>query len=130
MSPSPPFVSFTIPGEGVPKGRPRFNRRSGNFYTPKTTKVYEDCVALLAVATRARYTKEIDVRVEVVIYTKKKSPADIDNISKSVLDGMQRGGMLEDDVQVWGLDVRRVVSDNPRVDVRVTKLGKRESEND
>jgi Holliday junction resolvase RusA-like endonuclease len=99
-------TSFTIPGEGVPKGRPRLNRK---------TKVYEDCVALVASASHARYTKDTELRVQVLIFTNKKSPADIDNIVKSVLDGIQKGGVIEDDSQVCDLHIQRIKSSDPKV---------------
>lgn len=54
------------------------------------------------------------------IFTSKKSVGDADNIAKSVLDGMQRGGLIEDDSQVWELGIKRVRSSNPRVEVLVT----------
>jgi Holliday junction resolvase RusA-like endonuclease len=96
------------------------------LYTPQTTKVYEDCVALVARASRARYTREVGLVVEIMIYTNKKSPADCDNIAKSVLDGMQKGGMIEDDSQVWNLYVSRIRSPNPRVCVSVTPTQEQE----
>lgn len=111
---------IVIPGEGVPKGRPRLNRKTGTLYTPKTTKVYEDCVALVAQASRTRYSIDIALDVQMTIFTSKKSVGDADNIAKSVLDGMQRGGLIEDDSQVWELGIKRVRSSNPRVEVLVT----------
>lgn len=92
------------------------------LYTPKETKVYEDMVALVARSTRARYNVETAVRVEIVLYTKKKKPPDCDNSTKSLLDGMVKGGLLEDDSQVWELNVKRVRSNNPRVNVRVNAI--------
>lgn len=120
-------TSFTVPGEGVAKGRPRLNRKTMTLYTPKTTKVYEECVGLVAKASRATYNKEIALAVQIVIYTAKKSPPDGDNIEKSILDGMQRGGLIEDDSQVCNCHWRVVRSDNPRVEVLVTPT-MRESE--
>ena len=117
LSSAPAFL--TIPGEAVPKGRPRFNRKTGTLYTPKETKVYEDCVALVAKASRASYTKDIALAVQIVIYTAKKSVGDADNIAKSVLDGLQKGGAIEDDSQVWLLVIKRIRSKNPRVDVHI-----------
>ena len=89
------------------------------LYTPKTTKVYEDCVALVARSTRVVYNKGTDLAVMIEIYTAKKSPPDGDNIEKSILDGMQRGGLIEDDSQVNYCSWKIVRSSNPRVEVTV-----------
>lgn len=113
-------TKLVVPGEGVPKARPRLNRKTMTLYTPKNTKVYEDCVALVAKASRARYNREVALAVEITIYTAKKSPPDGDNVEKSILDGMQRGGLLEDDAQICDCHWRVVGSDNPRVEVLVT----------
>lgn len=44
-SSSPPAVlKFTVPGQPIAKGRPRFV--GGNVITPARTKEYEGCVAL------------------------------------------------------------------------------------
>lgn len=121
-APSPPTTSFTIPDEVVPKGRPRLNRKTGTLYTPKETKIYEEVVGLVVKSTRTCYSRSQAVRVECTIYTKKGKPPDCDNAAKSILDGMQKGGLLEDDSQVWELYVKRIVSSTPRVEVVVSPI--------
>lgn len=78
---------LTIPGRPVPKGRPRMSKY-GHAYTPKTTREYEDkikahCMDLV--------DEPIDTTVEVVMrfYIAGKAKPDIDNLIKSVLDGLQ-----------------------------------------
>jgi Holliday junction resolvase RusA-like endonuclease len=38
-------ATFVVPGKPVPKARPRFSKRTGRPYTPKTTRSYEALVA-------------------------------------------------------------------------------------
>lgn len=113
------MTHLIIPGEAVPKGRPRLNRKTMTLYTPKTTKDFENMVGLIASSTHARYDKGTAVKVTITLYTAKKNPPDSDNCSKSILDGLQKGGLLEDDSQVWELHIKRVRSANPRADVMV-----------
>ena len=40
------IVRLTIPGEPVPKGRPRFSRFSGRAYTPTKTRNFEAVVKM------------------------------------------------------------------------------------
>lgn len=115
-------VQLSIPGEPVPKARPRLNRKTMTLYTPKETKDYETMVAAVALSTGARYTKGTPVSVEILLFTAKKNPPDCDNCSKSILDGLQKGGLLENDSQVWRLHITRVRSDRPRASVLVTPI--------
>lgn len=112
---------YIIPGECVPKGRPRFRRR-GHAYTPKKTKLYEKQVKEYLIAQGA---KPSDKPLEVWIYVYKqplkswskkliaratrglvladKKP-DVDNYTKSVLDA-SNGILFSDDKQVVSLHV-------------------------
>lgn len=112
---------YIIPGECVPKGRPRFRRR-GHAYTPAKTKLYEKQVKEYLIAQGA---KPSDKPLEVWIYVYKqplkswskkliakatrglvlanKKP-DVDNYTKSVLDA-SNGILFSDDKQVVSLHV-------------------------
>lgn len=112
---------YIIPGECVPKGRPRFRRR-GHAYTPKKTKLYEKQVKEYLIAQGA---KPSDKPLEVWIYVYKqplkswskkliaratrglvladKKP-DVDNYTKSVLDASNKL-LFNDDKQVVSLHV-------------------------
>lgn len=98
-------MRFHIPGRPVPKGRPRMSR-TGGVYTPKTTAEYEKAVArswYLAYGDRAL---EGRLRLLVNVHTDRHQKQDVDNLAKSVLDGMQRGGAFaEGDQQVYSLTV-------------------------
>jgi len=107
-------IRFTIPGKPVPKGRPRVNRKTGAVYTPRETKDYERTVAgafLAAGQGKPNHTGavalDIEVfpdRVEVALQLREspapKHKADLDNILKSVADGLQRVGAFNDDRQI------------------------------
>ena len=69
-------VMFTIYGEPVPKGRPRFARR-GNFvstYTPTKTKTYEDEVHYMAACAMGS-SKPLEGAVEAYICITHAIPA-------------------------------------------------------
>ena len=127
-------------GDPIPKGRPKFARR-GKFvsvYTPKKTAGYEKAVGLLAkMAMQGRPAMPDAVSVSVRAFfaipsswSKKKrleameckiyptSKKDVDNICKSVLDGMN-GIVFVDDGQVVDLTVSKRYSENPRVEIVV-----------
>ena len=111
-------VSFTIPGKPTGKGRPKFF--GGHAVTPQKTRNYESLVALKAESVMkdlpdSRLGLPCVVRVHAYYaipksYSKKKHAAalegklapgkpDLDNIVKSVLDGMN-GIAFKDDVNV------------------------------
>ena len=101
-------LTIEVPGNPVPKGRPRFSR--GRVFTPKRTSDYEAIVAVAAqnAMKEAGVTKTsemVEVTVTAVIEIpksyrgKKRTDAllgrtapspDIDNLAKSILDGMNR----------------------------------------
>jgi Holliday junction resolvase RusA-like endonuclease len=132
------LVTFKVEGTPVPKGRPKFARR-GNFvstYTPKTTLQYEDLIA--DKAKRAMGSSEpLETALEAFFYfsipipqsySKKRTEAclkglerpmkkDLDNLIKSVADGMNKI-VYKDDAQIVSLHATKVYGE-PYVEVLI-----------
>ena len=129
------IIKFTIPGEPVSKGRPRFTRK-GFAYTDKRTAKFENLVRLAYSETFPdRIPSEAPVALSVDAYfsipkswSKKKredaanhillktSRPDLDNIVKSVSDGLN-GVAWRDDAQICMLNSWKGFSENPRTEV-------------
>lgn len=110
---------FTVPGRPRGKERPRMGR-NGRFYTPKTTREYEELVACFArMAYKEKPTKH-PVRLDLIIRSS-KSRADISNILKSIEDGMN-GIVYIDDRQIKEIHISRTEGDGEGVDVAVSLL--------
>lgn len=113
---------LTIPGEPVAKERPRKGAH-GNFYTPRATAAYEEMVGMYALRL-PRYQGPVSLNVTFFVTPRpqQKLP-DIDNLIKSVLDGLQKGGAIVDDVQVSELNACRMLeTKHPRVELRIVAL--------
>jgi Holliday junction resolvase RusA-like endonuclease len=134
------MTMFTVYGEPVGKGRPRFVRR-GNFtqtYTPAKTKSYEDEIRYMARAAMGT-SPPLETPVTVAIYIRVEIPKsfskqkrkdaleniikptkkpDIDNCAKCHLDAMN-GIVYLDDKQVVDLHVTKVYAEIPAVEVMV-----------
>lgn len=113
-------VSLWIPGEPHGKGRHRVSTQGGRVrtYSDPKSEEYEQVIA--AIARRAvhqagaRFETGIALECEFWMYfsplkkwTKEKiSPTfwtgkpDFDNVEKSILDGVVKGGLIDDDSQV------------------------------
>ena len=117
------LLTFTIPGRAVPKGRPRMTR-SGGVYTPKTTVDYEKMVAGAWNDKFGMLALNGKLRVTINIYTDRHAKQDVDNLAKSILDGMQRAGAFSDgDHQVYSLGVmKHDVTENMLTTVSVIGL--------
>lgn len=137
-------LNFSILGTPTGKGRPRFYR--GRAVTPKKTRDYEALVrheaqqALEHMVQLPNFEAPCEVSIDVYYtvpksYTKKQrlqiaesgawvvrpSKPDLDNIVKSVLDGMN-GIVFRDDVQVVSLRAKKHWCEGeelPRVDVKI-----------
>jgi Holliday junction resolvase RusA-like endonuclease len=131
------ILSFVVPGEPVAKERPRTAKFSGKtiHYTPAKTKAYEKLVAKCAAeaAAKSNWNPGDDNRFGVVIRIFRKHEGvggDIDNYVKSVLDGINAGGIWRDDRYVRKLDAElekfelgdRALNCNPYVFVVVTTM--------
>lgn len=143
------IASFTIPGEPQGKGRPKFAGRGSyaHAYTPKKTRSYEDIVASEYIrqcgstkADRSEYVsltitayykipksaskkKAYEMSSGKIVPTKKP---DIDNIIKVVADALN-GVAYDDDKQIIDVSARKVYSETPRVDVRISIIEPEES---
>jgi Holliday junction resolvase RusA-like endonuclease len=134
------MIVYSVYGEPIGKGRPRFAKR-GNFvstYTPQKTKTYEDEIRMMAKAAMGA-SEPLETPVTVAIYIRVGIPAsyskqkrkdalanierptkkpDIDNIAKCFLDGMN-GIVYLDDKQVVSLHITKVYAETPAVEVMV-----------
>lgn len=133
-------IMFTIYGEPVPKGRPRFSTR-GKFpvaYTPEKTKNYESDVGMMAKAAMGS-SEPLEGALEAFIYvtfpvpasySKKRTEAclsgaekhtkkpDLDNVVKAVLDGMSDIVFLSDS-QITSIHATKVYDEVAKVEVVV-----------
>ena len=137
-------MKFTciIPGQPVPMGRPRITTRGGfaRAYLPKATRTWLDMASTIiranhraepfdgAVGVRACFVHKRPKRL-----LRKKDPdtrmfrphrADIDNLCKCLLDGLQ-GSVLHDDGQVVFLEAHDLYcarDESPHVEVEVFTL--------
>ena len=134
------MLHFHIDGDPVPKGRPKFTSIAGfmRTYTPKKTVDYELTVRAAAKAAMGP-TDLLETPVGVYLYirlpipkshSKKRRDAclsgqekpikkpDIDNLAKSILDGMN-GVIWKDDAQIVSLHVTKVYASGAGVDVLI-----------
>ena len=136
-------IFFVVPGEPVPKARPRFTMQGGKArtYTPTSSAAYETTIGLLAhAAMRAQGIAEplagaLHVQVQAFFpvphsWSKKRKAAaswhasrpDLDNVVKSALDGLNRVAFA-DDGQVASVYATKAYSATPRLEVAVYEIG-------
>lgn len=99
-----------------PKERPRSGR--GNTYTPKATQEAEELVAWSFRQRNPHHRADADTRwgVRIQVWPRTKRKADVDNLAKTVLDGLN-GVVYKDDAQVDALTITRHWSERPRPNV-------------
>lgn len=129
--------NFIIKGEAVPKGRPRVNSK-GWLYTPKRTKDYEELVASSYVGDKLTGALKVEICVFMAIPKSEnkanrlkmargdirptKANGDLDNIVKSILDGLN-GIAYEDDRQVVEITAsKRYTMAEPFTNVLIEEL--------
>jgi len=117
------LLRFRIDGRAVPKGRPRMTKMGG-VYTPKTTVDYEKLVAAAWNDNYGMLALNGRLRVTINVHTDRHAKQDVDNLAKSILDGMQRAGAFsQGDEQVYSLGVvKHAATDNLCVWVSVVAL--------
>lgn len=120
------MISFTIPGNPIPKARARVTtQRDGRTraYTPLRTKHWEAEVKDAArLAMMGRPPLEGPVGVELWLWRGDKRKADADNCEKAILDACNKV-LWNDDDQVMDMHrYKRLDRENPRAKVRVWEL--------
>ncbi|HEX8610162.1 MAG TPA: RusA family crossover junction endodeoxyribonuclease [Telluria sp.] len=139
------MITFTIPGQPVAKGRPKFARRGAHVvaYTPEKTASYENLVKMAATEAMgglapsgAPIYMSIELRMQIpaswsakrralavlgeVLPTKKP---DADNVLKGIKDGCN-GIVWRDDAQVVRIGLAKVYADSPCAIVIITESEK------
>ena len=120
-----PDLIFTVPGEPVPKARA--GRQGRKSYTPERTRLAEEAVGIYALA--AFQDSQLMMRdsvghygLKLKFYIKAKRRRDLDNLAKTVMDGMKAILWL-DDSQVHILVAGKIpVTDNPRTEVSIWRM--------
>jgi Holliday junction resolvase RusA-like endonuclease len=137
------MTTFTIPGQPVAKGRPKFARRGAHVvaYTPAKTASYENLVKLAA-ATAMRGIEPtarpvalqvtLNLQVPASWSNKRRAAAvagticatkkpDADNVLKGIKDGCN-GIVWADDAQVVRIMIEKRYSESPCAVVRVVEV--------
>ena len=129
-------VKFNINTKPIPKGRPRLGK-GGKVYTPNSTKVFEE-ICRLSYGNRYYFDKEY-ISIKIVFkfkvpksYSKKKyskaiegkirpSTNDIDNLLKSVLDGLN-GKAWKDDRYIYSIEAEKIFADKDCIEVEIESI--------
>ena len=129
-------VKFNINTRPTPKQRPRLGK-GGKVYTPNSTKVFEE-ICRLSYGNRYYFDKEY-ISIKIVFkfkvpksYSKKKaseaiegkirpSTNDIDNLSKSVLDGLN-GKAWKDDRYIYKIEAEKIFADKDCIEVEIESI--------
>lgn len=139
------MIHFKYRGEAVGKGRPRYTRRGNGVhtYTPERTRMFEDAIRFELLASTCEaipiYDAGIPLKAQVEIgmkvpksYSKKKKEKclngeiaptkkpDVDNVLKAIFDALC-GYAMSDDSQITEVIAEKVYSENPYVDVTITR---------
>ena len=129
-------VTLHINTRPTPKQRPRLGK-GGKVYTPNSTKVFEQ-ICKLSYGNRYYFDKEY-ISIKIVFkfkvpksYSKKKyseaiegkirpSTNDIDNLLKSVLDGLN-GKAWKDDRYIYRIEAEKIFADKDCIEVVIESI--------
>lgn len=137
------MITFTVSGEPLAQGRPRFSTVNGHpqAYDPEKSRDYKNYVRLVASQYKPEKLLEGPLYLEINIYRsipksfseKRRKMAeaglirpitkpDVDNFGKIVLDSCT-SILWQDDKQVVDLFVRKWYSVNPRIEISCFPVG-------
>jgi len=135
-------ISFTVYGEPVAQGRPKFSTFGGHVraYDPKKSKDFKEYIKLAAADYRPDKLFEGQLKLEVKVYksilksfSKKKAleaeqgilrpttKPDVDNYVKGIKDAL-KSIIWKDDSQVVEMTVSKWYSEVPRIEVTINQL--------
>lgn len=135
------MIVIDLAGVPVPKGRPRFSRKTGHTYTPTKTRSYEDAVkfaaseamkgrvpfegpcsmriiASLPVPASWSKKKQTAAREQTLLHTKRP---DVDNFMKCALDALNEV-VFRDDSQVVKIVATKLYSDKPGLLIEICEI--------
>lgn len=137
------MISFTIPGQPVAKGRPKFARRGAfvTTYTPEKTRSYENLVKMAASAAMEgqepsaaplKLIVGLQLQIPASWSVKRRAAAaagaikptkkpDADNVLKGIKDGCN-GIVWRDDAQVVAIMIEKRYSEAPMATVTVQEM--------
>lgn len=118
-----PLLNITVPGDPIPKGRPR-STSSGVTYTPPRTRAAEKVLAQVVGAAYRSEPTAAPVGVAVEFYCATRRRTDGDNLLKLVTDACN-GLVYVDDSQIteWFARVHRGVGqDQARTEIFMWSL--------
>ena len=131
------YLDFTIQGKPIASARPRITRL-GRAYIPKATREAKQAVCSAAIeANKGRPPLENAVCVHLGFYfrppknmlkkdlenvVRPKKP-DIDNLIKTVLDGLTKAQVWKDDNLVVSISASKLYSLDERTEIQIVNLG-------
>jgi Holliday junction resolvase RusA-like endonuclease len=118
--------TFTIPGPPVAKQRPRRNGETGVWYTPRQTIEAEVAVAWCARSAGVKLEPDRLYAVAIVFHLSSHRK-DVDNLTKTVLDGLQRMGQEWNDRQVVSLTASKVMTTEAALEQTTVSISDRGS---
>lgn len=117
-------ITMTVPGNPRSKGRPRFSPRTGWARTPRLTRLAENTVAWEAQAVMSGtppITGSVAVTLRFFMATARR--VDVDNLTKLVLDALNRI-VWEDDSQIVHVAATKTIDrEHPRTEIEVRRIG-------
>jgi len=116
------ILKLTIPGQPIPKGRPRFGK--GRTFTDKRTLSAESAIAAEFHRTLGvRHTIETPVtgsiRVRLRFFRENNIRVDIDNMEKLALDALNGLAWADDSQIVSLISSKHYDAGNPRTEIDV-----------
>lgn len=115
-------IRFTVDGQTVPKQSFRYSKH-GNWQPARVT-AWQEAVGWAAKQAMGGIEPfEGAIHLEIVFYRKRTPrPADLENLEKGTIDGMEGICFVDDSQVTWKETVKVYVKDNPRAEIMVEEL--------